>query len=116
MVHIDEGDCGKECVEKLWKIRQLRLTQGKNMDRIERLWLIPDQAPVTQAIQNDYAGTIMLRAESDLVRRLPTLSNPRENIWIVDPLGNVMMRYGRDADPNRIKKDLIRLLKVSQIG
>jgi hypothetical protein len=35
---------------------------------------------------------------------------------MIDPLGNLMMRFPKDADPNRIKKDLGRLLKASSIG
>jgi hypothetical protein len=40
----------------------------------------------------------------------------RDHIYIVDPLGNLMMRYPRDADPSKIKKDVVKLLKVSRIG
>ena len=116
MLHVDGGACPPACVDKLWKIRQLRLTQGKNMDRIERLWLITDQAPVAALLHKEYAGTVMLRASPELVRRLPAQSDPGAHIWIADPLGNVMLRYPRDADPSRMKNDLIRLLKVSQIG
>ena len=116
MVMVDSGDCPPACVSKLWKLRQLRLTQGKNMDRIERLWLVKDDASIRPDLHKDYAGTIMLRAGRDIIRSLPTKTDPVENIWIVDPLGNVMMRYGQDADPSRMKNDLIRLLKVSQIG
>lgn len=116
MVHVDTGSCLPECVEKLWKIRQLRLTQGKNMDRIARLWLITDNEPVDASLQKEYEGTLMLRASPEIISRLPTLAEPGTHIWLADPLGNVMMRYAPGADPSRMKKDLIRLLKVSQIG
>jgi len=39
-----------------------------------------------------------------------------DHIWLIDPLGNLMLRWPKDADPNRMKKDLIKLLKVSGIG
>jgi hypothetical protein len=116
MIHVDGGACPAKCVEKLWKIRQLRLTQGKNMDRIERLWLIDDQAPVDATLQKEYTGTVMLRAPSGLLRRLPSKDEPNTHIWLADPLGNVMLRYAPDADPSKMKNDLLRLLKVSQIG
>jgi len=67
-------------------------------------------------LQKEYAGTIMLRATPELVRRLPSGADPDTHIWIADPLGNVMLRYTKTADPSRMKNDLIRLLKVSQIG
>lgn len=116
MIHADSGACLPACVEKLWKIRQLRLTQGNDMERIERIWLITDQAPIDPTLQKEFAGTLMLRASAEFVRQLPAKSTPNAHIWLADPLGNVMLRYPEDADPNRIKKDLNRLLKVSQIG
>ena len=51
-----------------------------------------------------------------LVDKLPAVSSVRDHIYLVDPLGNVMMRYPRDADPSRMKKDLARLLRASRIG
>lgn len=116
MIQADGGACAPACVEKLWKLRQLRLTQGKNMERIERLWLITDQAPVAESLQKEYAGTVMLRATPEFMRSLPAQVSPDAHIWLADPLGNVMMRYSPGANPSRMKNDLIRLLKVSQIG
>ena len=86
------------------------------MDRIARLWLITDNEPVDASLQKEYEGTLMLRASPEIISRLPTLAEPGTHIWLADPLGNVMMRYAPGADPSRMKKDLIRLLKVSQIG
>ena len=40
----------------------------------------------------------------------------RDHIWLVDPLGNLMMRYPPDADASRIRRDMTRLLKYSRIG
>ena len=39
-----------------------------------------------------------------------------DRIYVVDPLGNLMMSYPAGADPNGIRKDLARLLRVSRIG
>lgn len=116
MVQVDGGECDKQCQHKLWLMRQLRLTQGKNMDRIIRVWLIPDGAKVAPGVAKEYEGTVMVRAPLEVVRKLPSVTDSRAHIWLVDPLGNVMMRYAIDADPSGIKRDLLRLLKVSQIG
>jgi hypothetical protein len=53
---------------------------------------------------------------SELPAALPAQGEPRDYIYVIDPLGNLMMRYPRDADPNGMKKDFVRLLKVSRIG
>lgn len=118
-VHLDRADCGATCRDKLYKMRQVRLTQGKNMGRVQRLWLISDAEPVDQGILRDYAGTVMVRAGGEelaqLLAALPASAAAEGHIWLVDPLGNVMLRYPPAADPSRMKNDLSRLLRVSRI-
>lgn len=116
MVQVDEGRCLTTCQEKLYKMRQIRLAQGKNMDRVQRLWVVLQDDTPDAEVMKQHQGTIVLRAgRQDVSAFLPTGTAVRDHIWIVDPLGNVMMRYGRDADPSRIKNDLARLLRVSRI-
>jgi len=113
---VDSGRCDDYCQRKLYAMRQVRLTQGKDMDRIERAWLLDDgRAPAASTLQ-EYKGTRVLLMDPALVAKLPAISSVRDHIYLVDPLGNVMMRYPRDADPNRMKKDLARLLRASRIG
>ncbi|MNC92394.1 hypothetical protein D3C83_88130 [compost metagenome] len=58
----------------------------------------------------------MRAAGSSLLPQLPAAGTQRDHIYLLDPLGNLVLRYPRDADPSRMKKDLERLLKVSRIG
>jgi cytochrome oxidase Cu insertion factor (SCO1/SenC/PrrC family) len=119
MLQIDDASCADNCQRKLLEMRQLRLAQGKGMDRIERVWLITDALPIAEQLKPGIAGTHLLRSDkSKLEKWLPTESDTtlQDHIYIVDPLGNLMMRYPKDADPNKIKKDLIKLLKASAIG
>ena len=119
ILQIDDASCAEVCQRKLLEIRQLRLAQGKNMDRIERVWLITDAQAVAEKLKPGIAGTHLLRSDkSKLEKWLPTESgtNLHDHIYLVDPLGNLMMRYPKDADPNKIKKDLSKLLKASAIG
>jgi cytochrome oxidase Cu insertion factor (SCO1/SenC/PrrC family) len=114
---VDSGSCDEFCQRKLYDMRQVRLTQGKDMDRIERAWLIDDNLQPSSAVASEYAGTHMLSAQgSPLLSQLPADRSVRDHIYIMDPLGNLMMRYPRDADPNKIKQDVVKLLKVSRIG
>ena len=116
------GDCPAACVNRLYHLRQVRLTTGKDRDRVERVWLIPDTAPLPTAVMRAYDGTEMLRADAaELARWLPAASGEpsqdyADHIYIVDPLGNLMMRFPRDADPNLTKRDLAKLLRASRIG
>src|SRR5690606_21931698 len=119
MLQVDKADCADACRKKLYDMRQLRLTQGKEMDRIERVWLITDEQPLDTMLMREYDGTHMLRASSDLVKSwLPAEDGTTvyDHLYMIDPLGNLMMRFPKDADPNRIKKDLNKLLKASSIG
>jgi hypothetical protein len=121
MVQVDASACDARCENKLWQMRQVRLTAGKDADRVRRLWLILDDAPLATRILREYDGTLFLRARAEEVTAfLPLPAEPQaqlaDHIWLIDPLGNLMMRWPKDADPSRMKKDLLRLLKASGIG
>jgi cytochrome oxidase Cu insertion factor (SCO1/SenC/PrrC family) len=119
LLQVDHGACPETCQKKLYDVRQLRLTQGKDMDRIERVWLITDNAPLDTMLMREYDGTRLLRAKADLVNAwLPVESGTvaSDHLFMIDPLGNLMMRFPKDADPNKIKKDITKLLKASSIG
>lgn len=117
LVMVDSGDCAARCRDKLWQMRQLRLTQGKDQDRVARAWLVDDDVPPAAELLKEYDGTVTVPVKaSPLLGKLPADAALREHLFLVDPLGNLMMRFPKDADPNRIKKDLTHLLKVSRIG
>lgn len=117
LVMVDSGDCGASCKAKLWQMRQVRLTQGKDMDRVSRAWLIDDAVQPNAELVREFDGTQLVNAQSSaLLAQLPAGPGRRDHLFLVDPLGNLMMRFPRDADPTRIKKDLTHLLKVSRIG
>lgn len=119
LLQVSGSNCRKPCQKKLYEMRQLRLTQGKDQDRIERVWLITDQSPIETLLMREYDGTRMLRVESSLLKKwLPTEPDTsiENHIYMIDPLGNLMMRFPKDADPNKIKKDISKLLKASSIG
>ena len=117
MLTADAAQCSEACRRKLFTLRQLRLTQGKDMERIERAWLISDDGAIAEGVADDFRGTWLVRAAaSELLKRLPAEGALAEYIYVIDPLGNVVLRYPRDAEPGRMIKDLTRLLKTSGIG
>jgi cytochrome oxidase Cu insertion factor (SCO1/SenC/PrrC family) len=119
MVQVDGSDCEKACQEKLLDMRQLRLMQGKEMERIERVWLITDEQPLQTIVMREYDGTRLLRVKPALLKAwLPTEAGTTaaDHIYLIDPRGNLMMRFPKHADPNLVKKDLSRLLRASAIG
>jgi cytochrome oxidase Cu insertion factor (SCO1/SenC/PrrC family) len=119
LLQVDKAECAEACRTKLYEMRQLRLTQGKEMERIERVWLITDAQPLETVLMREYDGTRMLRTNEKAVRAwLPVESDTRveDHLYVIDPLGNLMMRFPKNGDPNKIKKDIGKLLKASSIG
>lgn len=119
MLKVGPSDCQQACQDQLFAMRQLRTMQGKEMERIERVWLITDDQPLATELLRVNDGTRMLRARADAVQAwLPVQQGGAvsEHIYLIDPLGNLMMRFPKDADPNKVKKDLGKLLKASAIG
>jgi len=119
LLQVDQAACAKPCADKLYYMRQLRLTQGKEMERIERVWLITDDAPLDTALMKQYDGTRLLRVDAKkLAAWLPVQEGTQaaDHLYMIDPLGNLMMRFPKDPDANKIKKDITRLLKASRIG
>lgn len=119
LLQVGSGDCDAACQKKLFAMRQLRLIQGREMDRIERVWLITDDQPIDTLLLREYDGTRFVRVDPTTVRAwLPADAGtrPSDHLYMIDPLGNLMMRFPKDADPNRVKKDIARLLRASGIG
>jgi hypothetical protein len=119
MLQVSSSDCQTKCQSGLFAMRQLRLMQGKDMDRMERVLLIPDQLPMETSLIREYDGMHILRVDGNALNAwLPAEggSTVQDRLYLIDPLGNLMMRYPVDADPNKIKKDIAKLLKASSIG
>ncbi len=118
MVAIDPGDCAQPCRDRLWAMRQVRLTAGKDRDRVERLLLLTGEASPPPALLAEHEGLVVLRTSAaGLGAAFPAPDGAAaEHVYMVDPLGNVMMRFPARADPSRMKKDLAKLLRASRIG
>lgn len=112
----DQAACPESCARKLFIMRQSHASTGKNVVRIERVWLITDDAPVPELVQEAYFGTHMLRVSPEQLRAFMGDDAPEDHIWVIDPLGNLMMRFPEDPDPSRLRRDIGKLLFASQIG
>lgn len=116
LVSVAGGACDAACERQLYLQRQLREVLGRDKDRVDRVWLIPDQAEVRPALLPALAQAWTLRVDAARLSQWlqadagQTLSS---HLYLVDPRGDWMMRFPADADPVRIKKDLMLLLKAS---
>jgi hypothetical protein len=119
MLKVGGGGCLDACQKQLFAMRQWRLMQGKNMDRVERVWLVTDDKPLDTMTIRQYDGMHLLRAPNEAVQKwLPAEAGtaPADHIYLIDPLGNLMMRFPVDPDPRKVYKDISKLLKASAIG
>lgn len=115
LVYAGSGACSAACEQALYAMRQSRLAQGKEMGRVERLWLVTDdQVPSVEVVARHDSPRVA-RAEATWLAKLPRVHEPGA-IFLVDPLGNVMMRFPDDPDIKLVIKDLQRLLKYSGLG
>lgn len=111
----DAGRCDEHCRRKLVYIRQIRLAQGREANRIERVWLLTDGTPPDASLLAQHPGLRIIQAAgSEALQRLPAAGTATDHVYLIDPLGNLMMRYPRDADPRRMLKDVARLLRHSK--
>lgn len=119
MITADTAACDQNCVNKLFYMRQIRVLQGNERTRVETVWLLTNDAPVPAKLLEAYPDTRRLRVDPvALATWLPATGNTglRDHIYLVDPLGNLMMAFPKNADPSKIKRDLARLLKWSGTG
>ncbi len=119
MLMVDASACTEDCVKKLYFMRQVRATQGNERERVDTLWLRTDNAPVAATITSAYPDIRLLQADANtLANWLPAEANTAmtDHIYLIDPSGNLMMRFPKEPDPTKIKKDLSKLLKWSGIG
>jgi hypothetical protein len=113
LISFDSAACDAYCEKKLYFMRQVRRAQGKRMDRVERLWVLTDGQAPRPELAAGIEGTRIDKG-AKLAREFP--GNAADHIYVVDPLGNLMMRFPRDPDPAKMVKDLERLLKYSRFG
>ncbi len=113
LVSFDSAACDARCEKKLYYLRQVRRAQGTEMERVERLWVVTDSAVPRKDLFPAIEGTYVA-ADRRIVPQFP--GNVVEHIYLVDPLGNLMLRFPPDPDPSRMIKDLQQLLRYSRIG
>jgi hypothetical protein len=119
LVVVAPASCGPLCEKNLFLERQLREMMGAERDRITKVWLVDSPEPIAPAVATAIAAKPAVLADrvgrDALARWLAPAAGHalEEHLYIVDPLGNWMMRTPADADPVKLKKDVERLLRAS---
>ena len=118
LVYVNDGECGEACQAALYQTRQVHRALGKDRDRVQRVFCLTADAADRQHLQREHPDLILL--EADLVAGREFMAAiagyPFEDIFLVDPLGNIMMRFPQDTGMKGIHADVKKLLKISRIG
>ena len=123
LVHFVEGQCDELCSQSLYRTRQLRISLGKDIDRLNRV-VVLGLSGEGESNQKMWAShpdlRVLISAEngvgSQIKSRVENIPFSRDALFLIDPLGNVMMHFSETLPPKLIKKDIRKLLKLSHIG
>jgi hypothetical protein len=114
LLYVGDGGCDAACVHALYIARQTRLLLNKDMQRVERVLLTTAQLDRT-SFERENPGVRIVEPTDALLRAFP--EEQRANgLFIIDPLGNLVMRYDARENPKGLLDDLKKLLKLSHIG
>ena len=123
LIYLGDGACDTRCRHALYVTRQVRIALNQHMDRVQRVFLYRGDCCDEPFFSTEHRGLISLDLDSDGGRELAELFRfskepPVESgrLWLVDPLGNLMMSYPAKADPKGMIEDLKRLLTLSHVG
>jgi hypothetical protein len=123
LISVAGGACDAACEKNLYLQRQLRESLGKDKDRLDWIWLVADKAPVRPSLMPALGQATVLRVDAQQLAQWLAPATGRqlaEHLYLVDPLGNWMMRFPASGAPQvdtvaakNIKRDLERLLRAS---
>jgi hypothetical protein len=116
LVTVADSHCDAECEKNLFVSRQLRESLGKDKDRMDWVWFRTGSADVPATMRSGLAtATVLQVSESDLAAWLQPAPGQRlsDHLYVVDPMGNWMMRFPAKLDPAKARKDLERLMSGS---
>ena len=119
LVYVGDSACDEDCRRALLVMRQTRLALNNDMTRVERVWLATGPCCPAESSAPPEAGLAVLDAGGPaagaLLAAFPATARA-QSLFVVDPLGNLMMSYDARSDPHGLLEDLRKLLRLSHIG
>ena len=118
LLYANDGPCDDGCKYALYTLRQSRLMLGREMDRLVRVFLHGDSPPDTVWLADEHKGLVTL--QDDALQALLQSKQPADlaggGYFLVDPLGNLILYFRPDIDPQAMIDDIKHLLELSRIG
>jgi cytochrome oxidase Cu insertion factor (SCO1/SenC/PrrC family) len=121
LLYVQRGRCDDECRKALYDTRQVRLALDREMDRVQRVFIGDADCCDLKELLAAHPDLIAIRsspADEPLLALLPQRSGAlnTHRVYVIDPLGNLMMFYRADDKPKGMLEDMKRLLRLSSIG
>ena len=121
LLYVGDGRCDERCRAALTLMRQTRLALNADMTRVQRIFLTTGNCCDRDYLDAEHPGLVVALADNDsgatLLAAFPDAQPAAAgNIYVVDPLGNLMMRHAPGAPSKGLLEDLRKLLKLSHIG
>ena len=107
------GGCDALCKQSLHATRQARTIQGREMERVQRVWLVTDDAVPDPALMAQHPDLLVAHVSREALAGFPAGA---DRIYLVDPLGNLVLAFPGDPDIRKVAKDIERVLRASRIG
>ena len=119
LVYVGDGLCDADCAQALLVMRQTRFALNNDMTRVGRVFLATGRCCASALSAAQDPGLIVLDATGPAAAPLLAEFPPgarAHSVFVVDPLGNLMMSYDDRNDPHGLLEDLRKLLRLSHIG
>jgi len=127
MIYLGSASCNQACKDSLYKMRQVHILQAKQQPRVQRIMILTDLTGLSglkRLLAKEYPKMMVMKGTEQQVKNLTKQFRVHEGeavetqhrIYLMDPLGNLMMYYPENTDGSNLNKDLKKLLRKSQIG
>lgn len=116
LISVADSGCDDACQKHLYLQRQLRETLGKEKDRLDWVWLRTGSRELSEPLRQATTAATVLHVDAAALATWLTPASGhqlQDHLYVVDPIGNWMMRFPAQADPQQVKRDLDRLLRAS---
>lgn len=117
LAYVGPSACDDSCARSLFYMRQARILQDGERHRVDLVWVLTDAGTIDGTMLQAVPGLKVWRpADAAFVRQFPRKAAKARYIYLLDPLGNLILRFPDQPDARRMTKDIKLLLKASQIG
>jgi cytochrome oxidase Cu insertion factor (SCO1/SenC/PrrC family) len=123
LLYVGSGSCSALCRTDLYNTRQVRTALNRDMDRVQRVFIAEDACCDWPFLDTQHPDLLTIQptaATAQILGVLPTVDGvaplDANRVYLIDPLGNLMMSYAPTANPKGLLQDLKRLLGLSSVG